>query len=165
MSDKGDHPGSLSSVLMFFKNGNWSTCPVSSAVTDSKMPCWEPLPGLTVTFQTATAAATMRLVSRGGTSLWYPTVVLWESSPHSLTYLSDWSPVGGTVLGRIRRCGLVGGATGDKEWPLKFQTLMPAPTLCLQLLNQGVSSWLLLKHHASPSAWHRALYHDVHGLT
>lgn len=42
-------------------------------------------------------------------SFWFhPMVVGWDW-PHRLIDLSSWSPVGGIVLGRIRKCGFVGG--------------------------------------------------------
>ena len=52
-----------------------------------------------------------------------------ENSPHRLTYLNAWSQGGGTVLGRIRRYGLVeeGMSLGVGFEILKVHTSPPLP--------------------------------------
>lgn len=74
-----------------------------------------------------------------------------------LKYLTAWSPIGGTALGEIRRCGLIGVKVAVLEevchmgMAFEVSKAHTGPVLlsiCLQLVGQDLSFQLLLKHHA-----------------
>lgn len=55
-----------------------------------------------------------------------------ENCPHRLIYVNAWFPVGGTFLGRIGRCGLVGGCVPvEMGFGLSKAHAIPSVSLCL----------------------------------
>jgi hypothetical protein len=58
---------------------------------------------------------------------------------------TKWSLVGGTVLGRIRRCGFVGRSLSlGISFEVSKDHTIPRVPLCLMVLDQDVSSLLFL---------------------
>jgi hypothetical protein len=64
------------------------------------------------------------------------------NAPHSLRHLTSWSPVGGTVWGRFRRCGLAGESMSLGVGFESLNTWDISSFFSLLLVAQEVSPWL-----------------------